>query len=223
LSFFTKIRLFLNRIITKNQTEDEYYYDLFVLNKDWSTKRLNTDEASRLKAILGLYKNLNITIKTPNIIDVGAGRGWLGGYFSNIANVDAIEPVSSVVEHGKKLYPAVTFYAMHPEHYLKKYPKKKFDILLCSEVLEHVIDKTGFVAVLSKFVKKGGYALISTPRKELYKQWAKKNGLPPQPVEEWITTDECLELFSLNNFRHIDTKNTFDMDIYQIHSFKKIR
>ena len=213
--------MFLNKIITKNKTEDEYYYDLFVLNKDWSTKRLNSDEDSRLNAILELYKNLDIKIDTPYMVDVGAGRGWLGGYFSKIANVDAIEPVRSVVEHGKKLYPAVTFYAMGPDDYLKKYPKNKFDILLCSEVLEHVIDKTSFVAVLSKLVKKGGHALISTPRKELYTEWAKKNGLPPQPVEEWITTEECLELFSSNNFRHIETKNAFDMNIYQIHSFKK--
>ncbi len=50
---------------------------------------------------------------------------------------------------------------------LEKVPKKeyqgKFDIVICSEVLEHIFDIRKAVRNLSKLVKKGGYTLITTP------------------------------------------------------------
>lgn len=202
--------------------EDEYYEKMFVKDNEWASYDANEDESSRLEQFQIHFKKF-IKKKKLSIADIGSGRGWLGNAFSNYGNVICIEPVEAVVNHGKKLYPHLNFHALKPNSFIKKYPNMKFDLILCSEVLEHVIDKENFINDLFMLLKKNGIAIISTPRKELYEEWTKKNGIPPQPIEEWISTDKCISLFESNGFNHLMNTNAFDMDIYQIHSFKKIR
>lgn len=212
-----KNRLNRNAIID----EDEYYENMFVKDGEWASYDTNEDESSRLEQFHIHFKK-SYKKKNLSIADIGSGRGWLGNAFSIYGNVICIEPVKAVVNHGKKLYPHLNFYALKPNSFIKKNPNMKFDLIVCSEVLEHVIDKENFINDLFMLLKKSGIAIISTPRKELYEEWTKKNGMPPQPIEEWISTDECINLFEGNGFKHLMNTNAFDMNIYQIHSFKKI-
>ena len=210
-----------NIFSSKYINEDDYYEKMFVKDKEWGSIDINVDEQSRLNEFYLHFSKFKNKSKL-SIVDVGAGRGWLGNSFLKFGKVVCIEPVKAVVNHGMKLYPDIKFFSCKPESFVKDNPNLKFDLLLCSEVLEHIIDKDFFVKNLTKMIKRQGFAIISTPRKELYGQWMKKNGLPPQPVEEWLTTSECINLFESNGFSHIFSSNAFDMDIYQVHSFKKV-
>jgi len=41
----------------------------------------------------------------------------------------------------------------------------KYDLVICCNILEHVVDRDVFLENLSGFVKKGGYALFTVPRR----------------------------------------------------------
>lgn len=227
MKLFVKLERLLSKFKNKFRrntflNENEYYENMFVKDDEWASYDANEDESSRLQQFYIHFKKF-VKRKNLSIADIGSGRGWLGNAFSSFGSVICIEPVEAVVNHGKKLYPHLNFHALKPNSYIKKYPHMKFDLILCSEVLEHVIDKENFINDLFALLNKSGIAIISTPRKELYEEWTKKNGMPPQPIEEWISTDECINLFESNGFKHLLNTNAFDMDIYQIHSFKKIR
>jgi 2-polyprenyl-3-methyl-5-hydroxy-6-metoxy-1,4-benzoquinol methylase len=210
------------RAVTDNKSgnldENLYYKKLFVENPTWNSTEPNEDEASRWQVIENMLKRL---IDIKEIIDVGCGRGWLSNKLSAYGEVTGIEPVETVVEHAKKLFPKIKFYSLRPDEYIEQY-KKSYSVVVCSEVLEHVIDKSKFIHDLNVLTSENGHLIVTTPRAELKKLWEDKYGAPAQPIEEWISTEDLKYLIAQNGFRIISSENAFSEDIYQIHLCKKI-
>lgn len=97
-----------------SDTEDEFYKKLFIENKKWNTSAPNYDENLRWTTIekflffIEGYNSANsLNNKKNNILDVGCGRGWLSNLLMLYGNVIGIEPVRSVVEYGKNLFPTL--------------------------------------------------------------------------------------------------------------------
>jgi len=97
-----------------------------------------------------------------------------------------------------------------------------FDLIVSSEVLEHVLDKSAFVAHLRRLSKPRGLLIVSTPRAELYAQWTQKNSVPSQPIEQWISTDALTALLKRNGYQVLESATAFDMGIYQIHACRRV-
>ena len=198
-----------------------YYFRFFVRDKYWNTSEPNYDESTRLVEILDLLsKHLPIK-KGISILDVGCGRGWLGAKLLSFGKVTGIEPVATVVRYARKLYPEITFLRFGASEYLRNYPEAKFDLLVCSEVIEHVDDKEAFVNVLLELMRPGGSLVISTPRGELREHWESIHGTPPQPREEWISTENLLKLLQESGFLHLESRTAYLESIYQIHFLRK--
>ena len=198
--------------------ENLYYKKLFVENPTWNSSEPNDDEESRWQVIKNMLEGI---AGIKEIIDVGCGRGWLSNKLAAYGEVTGIEPVSTVIEHAKKLFPNIKFHSLKPNEYIEKY-KKKFSVVVCSEVLEHVVDKSTFIGYLNFLTDKSGYLIITTPRAELKKLWEEKYGAPAQPIEEWISTVDLKRLISQNGFSLISSDTAFSENIYQIHLCKKI-
>ena len=160
---------------------DEFYKSLYCENRFWNTFKLNKDEKDRWIAIKPLVESLGKT--DLSIIDVGCGRGVFSNLISEYGHVVGIEPVSSVIEYGKSLYPELELYAFSLEDYVFEFPDKKYDLVLCTEVLEHVLDKVDFINKLKGLVKDGGHIILTTPRKEKQEEWVNRFGNPKQPIE----------------------------------------
>lgn len=94
--------------------------------------------------------------------DVGAGTGENLIYFANKGKITALEMNNEAIETIKKHF----FYM--PNLIVKKwkYPEElneKFDLILLTDVLEHIKDDKGIVNWIYEHLNKKGYCLITVP------------------------------------------------------------
>jgi len=199
-------------------SEHDFYEDLFVNNPLWNKKTPNVDESARWERIRRLLDRHFKPAPGCRILDVGCGRGWLTNLLSRYGDAVGIEPIEPVVEHARRMFPALRFEIATPATFAGT---EAFDLVVSSEVLEHVTDKAGFVADLRRLLKKEGLLVVTTPRGELYDQWSRKFGKPSQPVEEWISTGELTALLRRGGFELLESATAHEMDIYQIHACRR--
>ncbi len=187
--------------------EAAYYAKLFIKNPDWSTPDPNNDETARWVKIAAYLEHIvRVRVRQGEtsrlrILDLGCGRGWLTNMASAYGDCTGVEPVAAVVTHGRTLYPHLQLYAGTGETLLQRADFQPFDVVLNSEVIEHVPrpDQAQFVAMIRRLVKPGGHVIVTTPRAEVFDLW-KKLAPPNQPVEDWLTEADLKRLFSGHQF-----------------------
>ncbi|RMH36203.1 MAG: glycosyltransferase [Nitrospirae bacterium] len=186
--------------------ETQFYIELFVRNPVWSTPTPNQDEQARWTVIqrsLDLWNTLTrFGGRGPvRVLDVGCGRGWLTNLMQVYGKCDGVEPVGPVVEYARRLFPQITFYACYPDQLIRMPDFEPYDLVVSSEVIEHVPDenKPAFVATLKRLLKPKGWLILSTPRGEVFEQWSKVSP-PNQPVEDWIREIDLLRLVEAAGF-----------------------
>jgi len=204
-----KVKNRFNHYYYKNKkfnTEDEFYTYLFTKDPSWNCAGPNEDERIRLAEINQAIKGLKIE-KKIDILEVGCGRGWLCNELSVYGKTVGIEPVAPVIKYAKKMFPALEFYAELPGSFIEKFPNKKFDLIVSTEVLEHVKEKDLFMKQIQTALKPNGVIIITTPRMEIYDDFVAVYGNEPgQPVEEWMFETEVEQLLLNNNFEVIARK-----------------
>jgi SAM-dependent methyltransferase len=68
------------------------------------------------------------------------------------------------------------------------------DLVIASEVIEHVEDQAAFVALLVDAVRPGGYVLLTTPNGRVEERWKRRPAYAPQPIEKWLRPDALRSL-----------------------------
>ena len=114
-------------------------------------------------------KSKNIPLKNINILDVGCGGGLISVPMkklgANVVGIDAsLKNINVAKIYSKKNNLEIKYICSSPE---KLKIKKKFDVLLMLEIVEHVDDINLFVKQSSKFLKKNGLMFIATLNKTL--------------------------------------------------------
>ena len=116
--------------------------------------------------------NLGFTdrpLKKVNILDIGCGGGLLSEPMSRLgANVTGIDASKKNIEiakfHAKQSKLKINYIVASPET-LKH--KKKFDVILNMEIVEHVEELNFFIKKSSELLKKDGLMFIATLNKTL--------------------------------------------------------
>ena len=108
-------------------------------------------------------------LKKIEILDIGCGGGLLSEPMckmgANIVGIDASEENIKIAKfHSKKNKLKINYICSSPE-FLKI--KKKFDVILNMEIVEHVDDVNLFINKSSKLLKKNGLMFIATLNKTL--------------------------------------------------------
>ena len=104
-----------------------------------------------------------------NILDIGCGGGLLSEPMcrlgANITGIDAsIKNIKIAKLHAKKNGLKINYICSSPE---KLKIKKKFDVILNMEIVEHVEDISFFLKSCSKLLKKNGLMFVATINKTL--------------------------------------------------------
>ena len=104
-----------------------------------------------------------------NILDIGCGGGLLSEPMSrmgaNVTGIDASDKNIKIAKiHSKKNNLKINYFCSSPE---KLNSKKKFDVILNMEIVEHVEDINFFLNSCSKLLKKNGLMFIATINKTL--------------------------------------------------------
>lgn len=108
----------------------------------------------------------NYLSENQQILDIGCGAGTLAFYMADkhnqVLGIDiSKQAIKKCKESARILHlPSLSFEIMD---FPKETPTKRFDLITCTEVLEHLGDDKLAVAQIYKLLKKGGVAIISTP------------------------------------------------------------
>ena len=114
-------------------------------------------------------KSKNIPLKNINILDIGCGGGLISVPMKKLgANVvgidDSLKNINVAKIYSKKKNLKIEYICSSPE---KLKIKKKFDVLVMLENVEHVDDINFLIKQSSKFLKKNGLMFIATLNKTL--------------------------------------------------------
>ena len=221
--------------LTSDQTDaerqNEFYLNLFTKGDAWALATPNEDEAARWQQIESLVRSIVTRAETPDstmagkkpdkmtgevprpasfrILDLGCGRGWLTHLLSTYGQAEGVEPVASVIEHARRLFPALQFTAGNAETILQRENFTPYDLVVSSEVIEHVTDKPAFAKDLKRLLKPDGHLILTTPRGEALHEWTRMFGDPSQPVEDWMTEPQVKNVFSQSGFRSLEQKRVW--------------
>lgn len=136
---------------------------------DMISKKRTDYRVKHVKDILDLlYPELEKTLSECSVLDIGSGRGHLSAVIANyvkyLKGIDNNE--KAVKEARKKIakhniknvdFEVMSFYDFDE--------KENYDVVIFSDVLEHVINKEGALKIVANALKKGGVFYISTNNK----------------------------------------------------------
>ena len=151
------------------------------LAKDWwnpngKFKPLHLFNPARIKFIkeklilhFNLNKNTSKPLKGLTILDIGCGGGLLceplNMLGAEITGIDASKDNIEIAKlHSKEMNLNIEYICSSPENLNIK---KKFDVLLNMEIVEHVDDVNLFIHHCSKLIKKDGIMFVATLNKNL--------------------------------------------------------
>ena len=98
------------------------------------------------------------------IADLGCGNGYLAGILSGLGHrVIALDSSIAGVEIAKKNYPDVEFHCLSLYEDLTFHIGNEFDVVISSEVIEHLYDPRTFLHNAHSIMKKGGTLILTTP------------------------------------------------------------
>jgi len=114
-------------------------------------------------------KNKKNPLEKISILDIGCGGGLLSEPMqrlgANVTGIDAsIKNIKIAKLHAKKNKLNIGYFCTCPE---KLKIKKKFDVILNMEIVEHVQDVQFFLKSCSKLLKKNGLMFVATINKTL--------------------------------------------------------
>jgi len=112
---------------------------------------------ARIQTISDMVRSLGTGLQ---ILDVGGGDGLIGEHLwkmqNNIATIDL--PTVSAQSHQREFLSAVTGDAEE-----LPFKPNSFDVVLASEIVEHLWNPDSFLDDAYKILKTGGHLIISTP------------------------------------------------------------
>lgn len=166
-------------------SKKELFYDEF--SEDWENQINDFETNKRLKVVYGqLLKG--VTLKGKNFLEVGCGLGYFSEKASRLgAKVTGIDIGEKLVKICRKRIPKARFIVASASEL--PFKENSFDIVLCTEVIEHVADQEKAIKELFRVTKEGGYLVITTPNK-LFKPFFGLLNLigrrPYRGIEKWF-------------------------------------
>jgi len=137
-------------------------------NINGNYKILHKINPLRLQFILN---NFDKSIKKKHVLDIGCGGGLISESLAKTnAQVTGIDEniynIKQAKEHAKINSLKITYKNQSLDSFFKK-NKKKFDLILCLEVLEHVDNVEKTIEKISKLMNPDGTLILSTINRNL--------------------------------------------------------
>ena len=197
------------------------------LNQWWNIKGnykiLHKINPLRLEFILN---NFDKSIKKKDVLDIGCGGGLISELLAkkngNVTGIDEnIYNIKQAREHAKIGSIKINYKNQSLDTFYKK-NKKKYDLILCLEVLEHVNDVKKTLDKISELMKPGGTLILSTINRNLKSLIFAKifgeyvlNWIPvgTHQFEKFLKPEEIVEFLKL---KKIEIKNIKGMEFNPI-------
>jgi 2-polyprenyl-3-methyl-5-hydroxy-6-metoxy-1,4-benzoquinol methylase len=192
------------------QKSKKYYNEKF--GSFEKNRILTWEEQLRLDIIKNTresYLRMENTERRRSILDFGCGNGWLSSALSSYGKVTGVDLSNESIEKARINYPNVRFHVFDvtDENTVNSLGEDMFDIIVSSEVVEHVLDQKKYFRNIEQLLKKNSALLILTTPNEQWKknffhgtrkEWA-------QPYEFWLKKNDIKAQIA-RDFKKIDVK-----------------
>jgi 2-polyprenyl-3-methyl-5-hydroxy-6-metoxy-1,4-benzoquinol methylase len=207
--------------MTENHRDiSDYYAQTLSRSTGWATPYPNPQQARRWAKICEFLSQIPAPRRHGagqrlRILDVGCGNGWLT-YLANVyGRCDGVDPSPGSIEIAQGHFPAPTFYEGTAADVLRAPGFEPYDVVIASEVIEHIVDKDNFVADLRKCLVPKGSVIVTTPRGEWQRKYERSRPHGHgggQPVEAWISEKQLRLLFERSGFLPIRHDRAYSPD-----------
>lgn len=157
------------------------------------------------------FMNTVITLLKPlqiqTILDVGCGEGFMLSRLSEEkigSHLEGIDSLKTAIDIGKKIHPQVVF--KQGSIYDLPYKDTSFDLVLCTEVLEHLKDPEKARKELIRVSRK--YLLLSVPHEPIFML---SNFLRGKNWSRWGNDIEHINHWSSSSFVQFVTKESVSL------------
>jgi 2-polyprenyl-3-methyl-5-hydroxy-6-metoxy-1,4-benzoquinol methylase len=159
------------------------YYDHY-----WATHRraLNYHEIVRVSEVIRCYAEVATSFpanKRPRICDLGCGRGWITDILSRFGDPVGVDFSADAIALAKSSFPNIAFVCANVLDFIAE---TKFDVVVSSEVIEHLDEQERYVRVIADILAPGGFLIMTCPNDLQQRAWDKVNPTR-QPIENWLT------------------------------------
>ena len=186
---------------------------------EWWNKRGPYKLIHNLTPLRMEYITNQVTLEDMEILDIGCGGGILAEELSkkgaNVTGIDASEKTIEIAkQHSQENNLKINYECSTLEDHLKK-SKKKYDSIICFELIEHVPDQLKLINDISKVSKKGSKLFLSTINRNIVSflfakviaEYVLK--IVPQGThqyEKFIKPSELNKILEKSNYKTIDVK-----------------
>lgn len=187
-----------------NASKKELFYDEF--SSKWEKNINNLETQKRLKVVYEILLS-DVDLRNKNFLEIGCGMGYFcKEAVKKGAKVTGVDVGKSLLNISKKKIKKARFLQANAS----KLPFKNstYDIVLCTEVIEHVDDQTNALKEMLRVVKKDGLIVITTPNKIYKPLFASLNKVGLRPYdgnEKWFFTWSLKKFINKNGGKIIKT------------------
>lgn len=204
-------------------TQQEYY------NERWDSE--NTAErppaTTRVRIVAETVMSV-LESKSSRILDVGCGNGWILEAIRNeaqgAATLFGVEPSQSGANNSSVRVPdaCIEIGTLSEVNF-----NTQFDLVVTSEVIEHVPNKTEFLSQIASVLHDDGTLVLTTPNGLYRNSYFEDNpDLEPQPIEEWVTAAEleslCSQFFTKRWVRTFGPEYFFSRNSWALSARRRI-
>lgn len=164
--------------------------------------------ANSEEAFWGIQQSLNRLVpnkENSEILELGSGLGYLTYALKHEGyNIHGLDISSTAVEQAKKSFG--DFYVCRDLHDFAIEKPGSYDIVILTEVIEHIEKPIDFIKSILKLLKKGGHIIITTPNKSLIPSDIIWDSEAP-PIHHWWFSEESMNYIAATLNLEIDFIN----------------
>jgi len=100
--------------------------------------------------------------KPPSVLDVGCASGWLAARVAKTlpeSSVTGVDVSQKMIDYAKAVHPDINF--VHADAHKLPFPNESFDLIICTETLEHVINPLGVLMEIKRCLADNGEVIVS--------------------------------------------------------------
>lgn len=172
----------------------------------WSTlgTKLDYTENSRVLFVVDSIREF-VDCTGLKILDFGCGRGWMTPFLSPLGSVTGIDFSPTGIQFARENYGDHANFILADSHSptLGLPTDCQFDVVVCSDTIEHVPVHSALLLQIAKFLRPGGWHMFTTPNGNVWPQFScdRRYRTQLQPVENWVTTRQLVALFQQAGFQ----------------------
>ncbi len=193
-----------------HQVPPDYYQNGIsknLLQRIWHTKKLKT--------VLSLIEGTHIYPK--NILDVGCASGW---FLSKVklqypkSKCIGVDIYKKAIDYGKKRYKSLKL--IHSDGHNLPFADKSFDLVICTEVLEHVEFPEKVLQEIGRVLNPNGIAVVEMDSgnflfKTIWHWWTN--------MRHGVWRDSHIHTFNTENLEKVIRTNGFSIVHKKIFNF----